>query len=314
MGIFILRRLVALIPVLFLSAVAIFALMRFIPGDPATMLVGTEATPDQVEALRALLGLDRPVHVQFFDWFQRVLQGDLGISIIQRRPVSDILIERFPLTLSLALFATAISLLIGIPAGIIAAIKHNRLLDRIVMLVALGGVSVPNFWLGIMLLSVFSVTLNWFPLQGYVSPLDDPIESLRSLLLPSFALGAVQAAIVARMMRSTMLEVLGQDYIRTARAKGLHERHVISRHTLKNSLLPVATVVGNNFGNLLGGTVVIETVFGLPGVGRFMVSSIFNRDYAAVQGALLFAVFLFVFINLLVDILYVYLDPRIKYT
>lgn len=310
---YILRRLVALVPVLILSGIAIFLLMRFIPGDPALMLVGTEATPEQIETLRALLGLNRPIHEQFVQWASHLLRGDLGISIIQRRPVVDILMERFPLTLLLALLATLISLAIGIPSGIIAAIKRNQLWDKLVLIAAMGGVSIPNFWLGVMLLSLFSVVLGWFPLQGYVSPLTSPVESLRSLFLPALALGAVQAALVARMVRSTMLEVLGQDYMRTARAKGLRESVVIGRHALRSSLLPVVTVVGNNFGHLLGGSVVIETVFGLPGIGRFMITSIFNRDYAAVQGTLLFVVLLFVVLNILVDVLYVYLDPRIKY-
>jgi peptide/nickel transport system permease protein len=314
MTVYILRRIVALVPVLFLAGVAVFLLMRFIPGDPAVMLVGTEAPPHQVDTLRALLGIDRPMHRQFLDWMWHILQGDLGWSIVQGRPVLDILLERFPLTLSLALFAVVISLVIGIPAGIIAAVKHNSIWDRMVMLLALGGVSVPNFWLGLMLLIVFSVTLGWFPLQGFVPISESPMGSLRSLALPAFALGAVQAAIIARMMRSGLLEVLRQDYIRTARSKGLADRIVIYRHALKNALIPVVTVVGNSFGDLLGGTVVIETVFGLPGVGRFMLTSIISRDYAAVQGALLFAVFVFVFINLVVDILYVYLDPRIKYS
>ena len=307
------RRIIGLIPVLLLVGVTAFFLVHIIPGDPAAVMLGADATPLQIEEIRQEMGLNRPLYVQFVIWIGKVVRGDLGESYFLGRSVSSALIERLPATLSLAVVSLFIAVLIGVPAGIIAAIKQNRFMDQAVMSMALIGVSVPSFWLGLTLMLVFSVHLRWFPSGGYVPLTDDFFQGLRCIIMPAFALGFMQAALIARMARSSMLDVLRQDYIRTARSKGLREQWVILGHALKNAMIPVLTVIGIAFGVLLGGAIIVETVFTYPGVGRLVVKAVQRRDYPLVQGALLLISSIYVFVNLLVDILYPLLDPRIKY-
>ena len=313
MGVYIIRRVLGLIPVLILVAVVSFLLIHIIPGDPAAVMLGTDATPHEVEKLREDLGLNEPLHVQFYRWISRVLRGDLGDSFFMGRPVTVALLERLPATILLAVAALFFAVLIGVPAGIIAAIKQNSIIDQLVMIIALIGVSLPSFWIGLNLILIFSVNLRWLPSGGYVPLTENFIDGLRCLLMPAFALGFMQAALIARMTRSSMLEVLRQDYIRTARSKGLAEQVVVGLHALKNAMIPILTVIGTAFGVLLGGAVIVETVFAYPGIGRLVVAAVQRRDYPVIQGALLLISSIYVLVNLLVDILYTLIDPRIKY-
>ncbi len=313
MGVYIIRRVLGLIPVLILVAVVSFLLIHIIPGDPAAVMLGTDATPQEVEKLREDLGLNEPLHVQFYRWISRVLRGDLGDSFFMGRPVTVALLERLPATILLAVAALFFAVLIGVPAGIIAAVKQNSITDQLVMIIALIGVSLPSFWIGLNLILIFSVNLRWLPSGGYVPLTENFIDGLRCLLMPAFALGFMQAALIARMTRSSMLEVLRQDYIRTARSKGLAEQVVVGLHALKNAMIPILTVIGTAFGVLLGGAVIVETVFAYPGIGRLVVAAVQRRDYPVIQGALLLISSIYVLVNLLVDILYTLIDPRIKY-
>jgi peptide/nickel transport system permease protein len=312
-GAYIIRRVLSLIPVLSLVAVISFLLIHIIPGDPAAVMLGTDATPQEIAKLREDLGLNEPLHVQFYRWISKVLRGDLGDSFFMGRPVAVALAERLPATILLAVAALFFALLIGMPAGIIAAVKRGSIIDQLVMIIALIGVSLPSFWIGLNLILVFSVALRWLPSGGYVPLTENFFDGLRCLLMPAFALGFMQAALIARMTRSSMLEVLRQDYIRTARSKGLSERVVVGLHALKNAMIPILTVIGTAFGVLLGGAVIVETVFAYPGIGRLVVSAVQRRDYPVIQGALLLISSLYVLVNLLVDILYTLIDPRIKY-
>ena len=313
MGAYIIRRVLSLIPVLSLVAVISFLLIHIIPGDPAAVMLGTDATPQEIAKLREDLGLNVPLHVQFYRWISKVLRGDLGDSFFMGRPVAVALAERLPATILLAVAALFFALLIGMPAGIIAAGRGGSILHQLVMIIALIGVSLPSFWIGLNLILVFSVALRWLPSGGYVPLTENFFDGLRCLLMPAFALGFMQAALIARMTRSSMLEVLRQDYIRTARSKGLSERVVVGLHALKNAMIPILTVIGTAFGVLLGGAVIVETVFAYPGIGRLVVSAVQRRDYPVIQGALLLISSLYVLVNLLVDILYTLIDPRIKY-
>jgi peptide/nickel transport system permease protein len=312
-GVYIIRRVLGLIPVLILVAVVSFLLIHIIPGDPAAVMLGTDATPQEVEKLREDLGLNEPLHVQFYRWISRVLRGDLGDSFFMGRPVTVALLERLPATILLAVAALFFAVLIGVPAGIIAAVKQNSITDQLVMIIALIGVSLPSFWIGLNLILIFSVNFRWLPSGGYVPLTENFIDGLRCLLMPAFALGFMQAALIARMTRSSMLEVLRQDYIRTARSKGLAEQVVVGLHALKNAMIPILTVIGTAFGVLLGGAVIVETVFAYPGIGRLVVAAVQRRDYPVIQGALLLISSIYVLVNLLVDILYTLIDPRIKY-
>lgn len=310
---YIVRRLLALLPVLLIVATVGFFLIYLTPGDPAAVMLGPDATSDDLENLRHLMGLDRPMAVQLALWYGRTLRGDLGYSIFLQRPVLQAIIERIEPTLLLTTMSLLIAIAIGVPAGVVAAVRRNTWLDQISMGIALFGVSVPNFWLGLNLILFFSVYLGLFPVAGYV-PLDQSLHgALRSLTLPAVTLGISASALIARMTRSSMLEVLGQDYVRTARAKGNVERRVIFRHALRNAMIPTVTVIGLALGGLLAGAIVTETVFALPGVGRLVISSVLRRDYPVVQGVLMFLAAIYVFVNLLIDVLYVYLDPRVKY-
>lgn len=302
---YIVKRLILTIPVLLGVAFVVFAMVRVIPGDPAEILAGQAATRDLIEGLRRDLGLDRPLLAQFVDFLGGLARGDLGRSLRSRLPVSDELALRVPLTITLALSGIAIATVLGVGAGIISAVRPYSLLDTSVMLVALLGLSIPVYWSGLMLILVFAVILNWLPAVGWGTP--------AHLVLPAFTLGLTSSAIIARMTRSSMLEVLRSDYIRTARAKGLGERIVVNRHALRNALIPVITVIGLQTGTLLSGAVLTESVFAWPGVGRLMIEGILARDYPIVQGAVLVVSLSFVFVNLVVDLLYALADPRIRY-
>lgn len=283
----------------------VFSIIRFIPGDPARAIAGVHASPQYIEQVRKELLLDEGLHIQYFVYMGNLLQGDMGRSTFTRRPVTVELMQRFPNTLLLAASAMVIASFIGLSAGIISATRRYSLFDNVSMLAALVGVAAPVFWLGVMFQLLFSVQLGWLPSGG--------IGTWKHLVLPALTLGLATAALIARITRSSMLEVLRQDYITTARSKGLIERVVIYKHALKNALIPVVTVMGLQFGTLLGGAVLTETVFSWPGIGRLMVDSILARDYPVVQGAVLLLAVFFVLINLVVDIIYAFLDPRITY-
>ncbi len=305
-GQYIIRRLLIMIPVLLGVSLIIFTMVRVIPGDPAIILAGPHANKEQVDQIRAQLGLDRHPVIQYFSFLGNLFQGDLGRSTRTGLPVTKEIMARFPNTVVLALTAIILASLVGVLTGIIAGVKQNSIFDHISMMIALFGLSMPVFWLGLMLMLLFSIQLGWLPSVG--------AESWKHLILPAITLGANSTAIIARMTRSSMLEVIRLDYIRTARAKGLTEKMVIWRHALKNALIPVVTVIGLQTGTLLGGAVLTEIVFAWPGIGRLLVEAILSRDYPVVQGVVLLVASLFILINLIVDLLYSYLDPRIRYT
>jgi len=313
MGRYILRRLVQMVPVLFLVSLIVFSLLHLTPGDPAISMLGEEATPESVAALREKLGLDQPLPVQYVRWLGAVLQGDLGRSIRSNQPVSEAIFDRLPVTIELSVLSALIALIIAIPAGVISAMRRNSPLDTSATTIALLGVSLPNFFLAILLIFGLSLKLGWLPPIGYTPFLDDPVENLRKMIMPAVTLGTALSAIVMRMMRSSLLEILDEDYVRTARAKGLNEANVVRRHAMRNALIPVVTVVGLQIGGLLGGAIITESIFVLPGIGRLLVDSIFQRDFPLVQGVVLFASLAFLFANLAVDLLYAVLDPRIRY-
>jgi len=288
-------------------------MVHLLPGDPAIAIVGPEVTPDQIRQVREEYHLDDPWLVQYLIWMKMILRGDFGVSIVENVPISKLLLARLPVTLQLTGFAMIISLLISIPAGVVSAVKKDTLSDNIARVFAFAGICIPNFWLGIMLILIFGVLFPILPVYGYVSPIHNFPEALRHLLLPSITLGTALAALVTRMTRSCLLEVLACDYVTVARAKGLPEHVVIYKHALRNAMIPVITVVGLQFGFLLGGSVLVETVFALPGIGKLVVDSIFFRDYPVVQGVVLCYALVFSLVNLLVDVLYGFLDPRIRY-
>ena len=306
------RRLLATIPLLFLVSLVVFALVHALPGDPAVLFLGEEADPETLARFRVRLGLDRPLVAQYATWLARALRGDLGRSLRTNQPVAEAILERLPVTLELLAAALSVSLAIAIPMGVVSAVKRNSGLDLVSTLFALVGFAMPGFWLGIILIYVFALLLRWLPPSGWV-PLPASVpQNLLSLVLPAFTLGTALAALVTRQLRSGMLEVLRQDYVRTAQAKGLSERQVVGKHALKNALISVVTVVGLQLGGLLGNTIITETLFALPGVGRLMIDAIFSRDFFVVQGVILFLAVGYVLSNLLVDVLYSYLDPRIR--
>lgn len=295
-----------------LVATAVFLLLFLTPGDPAAVILGPDAKPDQVAELRARLGLDQPVYVQLGNWYLRLLRGDLGRSIFENRPVTEAIASRAEPTLLLTGLATLVAITLGLTMGIVAALRPGRWQDTGAMLVAIGGVSMPTFWLGLNLIFVFGVLLGWLPVAGY-EPLDSGLwESLRYLILPSITLGLFQAALLARLTRSMMLETLSDDYVRTARAKGLAEHTIVLRHAFRNAAIPLVTVIGLIFAALLGGAVITEQVFNIPGVGRLLIQAVARRDYPVVQGVVMIVAGLYVVINLLVDLLYGYLDPRLR--
>jgi peptide/nickel transport system permease protein len=309
---YIVQRLVSLIPVLFCMSIIVFAFLHLVPGDPVNAILGNEADPVARAALRQKLGLDQPLIVQYFRWLWHVLQGDFGRSIRAQQEVRNMILEKLPATLLLTLASACVAILISLPAGIIAAANRNTLLDFFSMVFALLGLSIPSFWLGIMLILIFALSLGWFPTIGYVSFFSNPWEALRHLVLPALTLGAGMAGSLTRMVRAEMLEQLGQDYVRTARAKGVWEQAVLYKHTLKNSLIPALTVIGLQCGTLLGGAVITEQIFAWPGVGQLAIHAIYGRDYPVVQGVVLVLAGLFVLVNLCIDLLYTVLDPRIR--
>jgi peptide/nickel transport system permease protein len=309
----IVRRLVATIPVMAVVAIAVFALLHVTPGDPAIIIAGDYASADDIARIRAKLGLDQPFLTQVGLWLGRVARGDLGTSIYSGLPVTTLIGQRAEATIALTLFAMAISVAVAVPVGILAAWKKGSLLDRAVMVCAVSGFSMPTFWLGFLLVYVFALTLHWLPVQGF-----QPIERglwpfLRHLILPALTLSLVYMALIARMTRASMLGVLGEDYVRTAFAKGLAPRRVLVRHALKNASLPIVTIIGLGFALLIGGAVVTESVFALPGLGRLTVDAIIRRDYPVIQGVILVVSGVYVLVNLGIDLLYVVLDPRIRY-
>jgi peptide/nickel transport system permease protein len=310
---YIARRLVSAIPVLFLVTLISFFIMKLVPGDPATVIGGLQATPEEIEHIRRQLGLDQPIHVQLLSWYGQLLQGNLGDSILLGRSVTQAIIERLPVTLSISFYALVLTLPIAIASGVLAALRQNSWVDQLFMTLALIGVSLPNFWLGLMLIILFAVQLQWLPSGGYVPFTQDFGAWLASATLPAISLAMLQMGLLARITRSTMLEVLRQDYIRTAQAKGMPPWIVVGKHALKNVMIPVITVIGIIFSLLLGGSVVIETIYSIPGVGRLMGSAILRRDYPVIQGGMLFIAGMLVFINLVVDVLYAYFDPRVRY-
>ena len=312
MVVYIAGRLASTVPTVLLVTVVIFAILRMMPGGPAYSMLGEGAAPEAVAALERKLGLDQPLHVQYLNWLGGAVRGDLGRSAFGNQPVVEILGERVLPTAELALLGTLLSVVIGIAAGVVSAIRHNTPTDAVVSLVSIFGVSTPAFWLAILLVMVFSVNLRLLPSMGFTDPFTDPIANLRQMTLPSFTLGVVFASVVARQTRGAMLDVLVQDYVRTARAKGLEERVVLVRHALRNALVPVVTIIGLQLGHILGGAVIVETVFALPGTGQLLVTAIFSRDFPIVQGVVLAIALVFIFVNLVVDILYGVLDPRIR--
>jgi peptide/nickel transport system permease protein len=311
---FLLRRFAGAAVVLLLVSLMTFALIYLVPGDPASAFLDASATPQQVERLRVALGLDKPLPLQMLEWYGRVLRGDLGQSILLNRSVAAALVERLPVTLSLAACALAFAVIVGVAAGTIAAVNHNRWPDQLVMTTALFGLSVPEFWLGLVLILAFAVQLGWLPTGGFVWIADSPTGWLRTILLPALTLGLVQVGFIARMARASMLDALNQDFVRTADAKGLSRFDVVIRHGLPNALIPILTVIGIVAGALLGGTVIIEQVFSIPGVGRLIIGAIAARDFPVMQGGLLFLALIYLTVNLTVDILYAVVDPRVRLT
>ena len=311
---YLIRRVLLAIPVIFVVAAGVFLLLYLTPGDPASVILGPDASPQRVAELRQQLGLDQPVLVQVARWFGRLLHGDLGQSIYLDRPVTQTILDRAEPTLMLTLLATLFAILVGLPIGIVSATRAGSWADLGAMLVALGGISMPSFWVGLNLIFVFAVMMGVLPVAGY-APLSQGLWSnLRYLLMPAVTLGFAQAALLARMSRSLMLDVLREDYVRTARSKGLTERKVVLYHALRNAMVPLVTVMGLTFAILMGGAVITEQVFNIPGVGRLLVQSVLRRDYPVVQGIVLVIAFNYVVINLLVDILYGFFDPRVRRT
>lgn len=309
---FILRRLLASIPTLFLVSLITFGLLWLVPGDPASAFLDTSATAEALARVRHELGLDRPFLVRMGDWYLRLLRGDLGTSLLLNRSVTSAIYERLPVTLSLTALAFVFSVLIGVAAGVLASVRHGKAADQGMMTLALLGLSLPEFWLGLVLIWLVAVLLPIFPPGDYVPFFTDPWQWARHIALPTFTLACVQMGFVARMTRSSMLEVLGQDFIRTARAKGLPEAYVVVRHGLHNAMVPIVTVMGIMVGALLGGAVVTEQVFSIPGLGRLIIGAVLSRDFPVIQGGLLFLALIYLTVNLVVDLLYAAIDPRVR--
>lgn len=309
---YLLRRLLLAIPVVILVTIMVFSLMHLLPGDPATVILGQEATPQAVSALREELGLNQPIVVQYLTWLWGVLHGDLGRSLVDHTPVSKLILQRLPVSLELTFGTFLIATLIAIPAGIFSAARRGTWIDYSSTAFALGGMSIPHFWLGMMFIVLFAVKLGWLPASGYVPFSENPVANLSAMIMPMLATGLRESAILMRMVRSSLLEVMDADYIRTAYSKGLKERTVILHHALKNAFVPVLTVSGLMIAGLLGGLVITETIFSIPGYGKLLVDSIFTRDFVTVQGAILVSALLVVTVNLIVDLMYTVIDPRIK--
>jgi peptide/nickel transport system permease protein len=308
-----LRRIAGALPVLLIVSLITFGLMRLIPGDPAAAMAGLSATPRDIAQLRIDLGLDQPLLAQLLRWYGGLLQGDLGRSILLGKPVIAATMERLPVTIGLSAYALVLTLIIGVLAGILAALRQNSWVDQTAMMLAMIGISVPNFFLGLLMIILFAVKLGWLPTGGHVPFGEDPLGWLRSMTMPAISLALLQAGLLARITRSTMLEVLRQDYIRTARAKGLPQRQVVFKHALANALIPIVTVVGIIVSLLLSGAVVTEALFSIPGIGQLLTQAVLSRDYPMVQGGLLLVTAFLLVINIAVDILYAAIDPRVRY-
>ena len=309
---FLLQRLATIIPTLFFVSILIFGLQQLLPGDPATALAGEDHDPNVIAYLRAKFHLDEPLYMRYFYWANGVVHGDLGESVRIQKPVVDLILEKLPVTVQLASMAIVIAVLVGVSAGIVSAVKKGTAWDYAANVFALWGLSTPNFWLGILLIMLFAVKLGWLPASGYVSPFADLKGNLAAMIMPAFVLGNAFAAVLMRHTRSAMLQVLSADYVRTARAKGLEERTVVLKHALRNALVPVITLGALGFGELLGGTVLTETVFSIPGFGKLIVDAVFNRDYAVVQGVVLFTATVYITLNLLADLAYFLVNPRMR--
>lgn len=311
---FILRRLAQLLPVLLIASTGIWAMIYAVPGDPVAVIVGENATPEQMQAVRERLGLDKPVLVQYFSWLGNALQGDLGLSIQNREPVRDLIAQRVPATIQLGIAATLVGLLLGIPVAVISALRPNSWIDRSLSGWSALALGVPTFWLGILLILLFAVYLHWLPAAStYVSFFESPWQAVLNLMLPALTLGIYVSGIFARFLRASLLGELKADYVRTARSKGLRERDVVGRHVMRNALLPFVTIVGLMMANFIGGTVVTESVFTYPGLGRLLIQAISTRDYPLIQGCILFILCVYILMNVMVDVLYAYIDPRIDY-
>ncbi|MFM1653135.1 ABC transporter permease [Brevibacillus sp. B_LB10_24] len=312
MHVYIFKRFLSLIPVLFVVSVVIFLIIHLTPGDPASVMLGEEATPEQIQEMRTNLGLDQPVFQQYLKWVGHVVQGDLGNSYFMKQSVFSSITSHLVPTLSLSILAQIVALLIAIPAGILAAKNRGAMTDQSIMGLSLVGMAVPSFLLGLFLILLFGVQLKWLPVAGY-QPLSDGLwNHLKYLIMPAISLGAIQAAIIARMTRTSMLDVLSANFIKTARAKGVKEHQVIYKHALRNAFLPILTVIGQTFGTLVAGAVVTETIFNIPGIGQLIINAVERRDYAVIQGVVLFITAAYVFINLIVDLLYGYINPRVR--
>jgi peptide/nickel transport system permease protein len=306
------KRLATILPTLFLVSVLVFGLQQLLPGDPALALAGEDADPNVIAHLREKFHLDDPIPVRYAYWAGGVLKGDLGESVRIQRPVTQLIVEKLPVTIQLAVMALAIAMLIGISAGIVSAVFKDTAWDYIANIFALWGLSTPNFWLGILLILLFAVNLGWLPASGYVSPFEDLGENLRAMILPAFVLGNAIAASLMRHTRSAMLQVLSTDYVRTARSKGLEERVVVLRHAFRNALIPIVTLGALAFGELLSGAVLTEQIFSIPGFGKLIVDAVFNRDYSVVQGVVLFTATVYITLNLLADLAYFAINPRMR--
>jgi peptide/nickel transport system permease protein len=306
------KRILQLIPTLFFVSVIIFSLQQLLPGDPATIMAGEERDPAVIAQIRRQYRLDQPIPVQYVYWVKGVLTGDLGESMRIKQPVRSLILEKLPVTLQLGLMAIVVAVTIGVSAGVVSAVKKGTVWDYAANVFALWGLSTPNFWLGIMLIFLFSVELGWLPASGYVPLTEDWRQSLASTIMPAFVLGNAIAAVLMRHTRSAMLQALGSDYVRTARAKGLFERAVVLKHAMRNALTPVITLGALEFGTLLSGAVLTEQIFTIPGFGKLIVDAVFNRDYAVVQGVVLVTATIYITLNLIADIAYVLVNPRLR--
>lgn len=310
---YILKRILSTIPVLFIVSIVIFLIIHITPGNPASVILGEEATATQIAELEESLGLNLPIHEQYISWIGGVVKGDLGTSYFMKEPVTQSIASHLPPTLSLALMAQIIALVIAIPIGVMAANKRGTMADQSMMVFALLGMSVPSFLLALFLILLFGVQLGWLPVAGYKPLAEGFMTHVRYLILPAISLGAIQAALIARMTRSSMLEVLNMNYIKSARAKGVKRLTLIFKHAFRNASLPILTVVGGTFGTLITGAVVTETIFNIPGIGQLIINSVERRDFAVIQGVVLFITFIYVFLNLVIDLLYGLIDPRVRF-
>ncbi len=313
MGAILVRRLGSAVPIMLIVSLITFGMIHLIPGDPAIAIAGLSATAEQIANIRHDLGLDQPVLTQLWRWYANLAQGDLGRSLLLGQPVTHVMLLRLPVTLALSAYALAMTLAIGLTSGIVAALRQNTWIDQAMMVFAMLGISLPNFYLGLLMIILFAVDLGWLPTGGYVALANDPLGWLATSTMPAISLALLLAGLLARITRSTMLEVLRQDYIRTARAKGLSNARVVLKHALANALIPITTVVGIIVSLLISGSVVTETLFSIPGIGQLLTQAVLNRDYPMVQGGLLITTALLVLVNLLVDVCYALLDPRVRY-